>query len=385
MCNLNSNEKVGLWLVGARGSIGVMTIAALLLNAESEKYSVGMITNRQDFHAADLISLKNIVISGHDIHNMPLMDTARRLWKEGSLDGDLESVMESIHKVEADIKYGVCTDSIQNDIDAIKKLRNDFDEFKYENNISKLIVINVSSTEFYRDNLGEYSLYNDLLKICSKEQVLTESCLYACATFEGGDAYIDFTPSQVFSVPAIIDLANQKKCLYMGSDGKTGETLLKSVLVELFKRRNFKIDSWFGQNILGNKDGETLSNTKAKTNKIKSKEYGLHSVFGKNIDAHVGIDYVRSLGEWKIAWDYIGFTGFLGCKMNFQFTWTGYDSVLACPLVIDLARLTELAMRRGEEGAMYWLSSFFKSPYGVKNFELVAQDEALIKWINFSD
>jgi len=381
MTAVSTIESVGVWLVGARGSIGAMTIASLALMAEREVGTSGLVTARPEFAHADLVSPVGLVVSGHDVSDIPLIDTIRRLWKEGKLEGDLNKIGDRIVEVEARLKNGVRAGEFPNDVAAVAQLRHDLDEFKTQYGLSRLIVINVASTEQHSPEASAIPSYESLRKVAEKNTVLAASSLYAWAAFEGGDAFIDFTPSQGFRLPALLDLAQSKRCLYMGSDGKTGETLVKSILVELFRRRNLQVDSWFGQNILGNRDGATLSDPYVKVSKVKSKDRGLRSALGDAVDSRVGIDYVKSLGEWKIAWDFIRFTGFLGCGMNMQFTWTGYDSVLATPLVIDLIRLTDLAMRRGERGAMPFLAPFFKDPFGIDEFRLVSQDEALLAWL----
>ena len=169
--------------------------------------------------------------------------------------------------------------------------------------------------------------------------------------------------------------------VHVGSDGKTGETLVKSVLGELFARRNLRVLSWFGQNILGNEDGRVLNDPQHKVSKIRSKDQLLPKLLGYAPETHVGIDYVPSLGEWKIAWDHIHFEGFLGGRMTMQFTWNGCDSLLAAPLVLDLVRLVDLALRRGERGVLPALASFFKDPMGTDEQRLVSQDEALLAWL----
>ena len=137
----------------------------------------------------------------------------------------------------------------------------------------------------------------------------------------------------------------------MGCDGKTGETLLKSVLAPMFARRNLQVMSWVGHNIFGNMDGRVLDDPANKQAKIASKDHLLGEILGYRPQTLVSIEYIESLGDWKTAWDHIHFAGFLGTPMTMQFIWQGCDSVLAAPLVLDLVRLTELARRRGEIGA----------------------------------
>jgi len=125
--------------------------------------------------------------------------------------------------------------------------------------------------------------------------------------------------------------------------------------------------AWQGYNMLGNRDGEVLKEPAHKAKKLKTKDEALRSILegsSPELSTQVGIDYVPSLGDWKTAMDFVHFEGFLGAKMSLQFTWSGCDSALAAPLIIDLARLAELANRRGESGALEHLAGYFKAPLG---------------------
>ena len=135
-----------------------------------------------------------------------------------------------------------------------------------------------------------------------------------------------------------------------GSDGKTGETLVKSVLAPMFAARSLRVRSWAGTNLLGGGDGGTLADPQAMESKARSKARGLEAMLGHPVDGPVHIDNIADLGDWKTAWDHLTFSGFLGTRMSMQFTWQGCDSSLAAPLVIDLARLADLALRRDEVG-----------------------------------
>ena len=168
---------------------------------------------------------------------------------------------------------------------------------------------------------------------------------------------------------------------FYGSDGKTGETLMKTVLAPLFRYRNLEVLSWEGFNILGGGDGRVLSDPRHKRSKVLSKGGVLASILGKAPHANVGIEYVPSLGNWKTAWDYIHFRGFLGTKMTTQFIWEGCDSILAAPLVLDLVRLTEFAHRKGEAGPMPHLACFFKDPLGVGVHSFTEQVKMLFDYV----
>jgi myo-inositol-1-phosphate synthase len=202
---------------------------------------------------------------------------------------------------------------------------------------------------------------------------LPASALYAWAAIDLGLPYVNFTPSLGASFPAIQELAQERRTPLAGQDGKTGETLLKTVLAPMFAARNLKILSWVGHNIFGNRDGLVLDDPQNKASKIRTKDRVLSEIVGYKPQTHVSIEYIESLDDWKTAWDFIHFQGFLGVKMNMQFTWQGCDSILAAPLVIDLARLALLAQRRGEFGILRHLACFFKSPMGVTEHDFFKQ------------
>ena len=209
---------------------------------------------------------------------------------------------------------------------------------------------------------------------------LPASSLYAIAALDLGCSYINFTPS-LGSAPAAIDeLARLRGARHAGCDGKTGETLLKSVLAPMFARRNLQVMSWVGHNIFGNMDGRVLDDPANKQAKIASKDHILADVLGYRPQTLVSIEYIESLGDWKTAWDHIHFTGFLGTPMTMQFIWQGCDSILAAPLVLDLVRFVELARRRGETGLLRFLASFFKSPLGVDEQRFDRQFQMLEAW-----
>jgi myo-inositol-1-phosphate synthase len=133
--------------------------------------------------------------------------------------------------------------------------------------------------------------------------------------------------------------------------------------------------------MLGNRDGENLADPLHKEAKLRSKDDALRSLLGDpEVHTKVGIDYVPSLRDWKTAFDYIHFEGFLGAQMSLQFTWQGSDSALAAPLVIDLARLAELALRAGESGELQHTAAFFKSPIGGGTHDFHAQFERLLDY-----
>jgi myo-inositol-1-phosphate synthase len=209
---------------------------------------------------------------------------------------------------------------------------------------------------------------------------LPASSLYAIAALEGGYSYINFTPSLGSAAAAIEELGRLRRACHYGCDGKTGETLMKSVLAPMFARRHLQVLSWVGHNIFGNMDGRVLDDPANKQAKVASKGHLVGEILGYQPNTLVSIEYLPDLGDWKTAWDHVHFAGFLGVPMTLQFIWQGCDSLLAAPLVLDLARLAELAHRRGQVGQMPFLASFFKSPHGVSEHSFERQFEMLEDW-----
>jgi myo-inositol-1-phosphate synthase len=210
------------------------------------------------------------------------------------------------------------------------------------------------------------------------------SSLYALAAIELGLPYVNFTPSLGASFPAALQLAHERRVPVAGQDGKTGETLLKSVLAPMFALRNLRLLSWVGHNIFGNRDGIVLNDPRHKESKLRTKDQLIPAIVGYRPQTHVSIEYIESLDDWKTAWDHIHFAGFLGVKMTIQFTWQGCDSILAAPLVLDLARLALLAQRRGECGVQRHLACFFKDPMGVQEHDFFKQWGMLGEYVTTS-
>jgi myo-inositol-1-phosphate synthase len=257
----------------------------------------------------------------------------------------------------------------------IDSLQRDLRAFQERHGLDTVVVINLASTEpppppqFVGEDL-------DQLRAAIRRNDaagLPGSVIYAYAAIDAGFPYINFTPSTGSSGLALRQLAELRGVPHYGNDGKTGETLVKSVLAPLFAMRNLRVLTWQGYNMLGNQDGRVLDDPANKSAKVRSKDHLLPKILGYSPHTHVGIDYVPSLDDWKTAWDLVHFEGFLGTRMTLQFTWQGCDSILAAPLVLDLARLAALAAQRGERGLLTHLASFFKNPMGCTEHDLTSQ------------
>lgn len=207
---------------------------------------------------------------------------------------------------------------------------------------------------------------------------LPPSSLYAAAALRAGCPYVNFTPSTGLHHPALAPLAASSAVPYAGRDGKTGQTLLRSVLGPMFAQRALDVRAWSGANLLGGGDGASLADPAAAAAKNAGKERVLTDTLGGTPEGEVHIDDVPALGDWKTAWDHIAFDGFLGTRMILQTIWQGCDSALAAPLVLDLARLTARAHERGLTGPLTELAFFFKDPVGDAPAAALAEQYAAL-------
>jgi myo-inositol-1-phosphate synthase len=271
---------------------------------------------------------------------------------------------------------------VSSPLSAIEQVQADLRQFQRENRLDQLVVVNVASTEPPFDATADHETPDALMAALDAGSPLPASALYALAAVDAGFPYVNATPSLGAGLPAIEAIAMNRGVPVGGKDLKTGETLLKSALAPMFGRRNLKVLSWVGHNILGNRDGLVLADPHNKESKVRSKDGLLVELLGYRPQSHVSIEYIESLDDWKTAWDHVHFEGFLGTKMTLQFTWQGCDSVLAAPLVIDLARLADLAQRRGERGTVREWAAFFKSPAGVGEHDFGKQFDLLESYLS---
>ena len=388
-------RQVGVWLIGARGSISIVTVAGQAAIARGMAEKIGLVTERAELANESFAPIEGFVFGGHEIRTGDITETARALldgcgvpYLAGHVRDELvafdERVRPGVIRGVGDRIASMAENSVHvaDDASAVATIRADLDQFKSAHGFDRIVVVNLASTEPPAAPHPAWSSFEELeIALRTGESVLPASSLYAYAALDGGDAYVNFTPSNGSRIPALVELAERRGAVHAGADGKTGETLVKSVLGELFARRNLPVLSWFGQNILGNEDGRVLNDPRNKATKIKSKDHLLLKILGYPPQTHVGINYVPSLGEWKIAWDHIHYQGFLGGSMSMQFVWNGVDSLLAAPLILDLVRLCDLAQQRGESGVLDVLASFFKDPMGTDEQRQIAQDQMLIDWV----
>jgi myo-inositol-1-phosphate synthase len=395
-----ASRKLGVWLVGAKGGVATSVTVGLVALRKGLTTDQGLVTQLPQFAGLDLPAWSEFTIGGHEIRETTLAAEAQQLVRNNhALDADLVAKCKSdLDKLDKNIRPGTLV-NVGRAIDqlaepdlrknreapraAIERIQADLKQFAKANGLSQVIVVNVASTEPPADESDLPTTWKELEKLLDKPKrcPLAASSLYAIAALDLGYPYVNFTPSLGSAPIALRELALDRETCHMGHDGKTGETLLKSVLAPMFAARNLQVQSWVGHNIFGNMDGKILDDPENKKTKVTSKDRLLHKILGYSPQTLVSIEYIESLGDWKTAWDHIHFRGFLNTPMVMQFTWQGCDSLLAAPLVIDLVRLTELAHRKGERGLLTFLASFFKSPLGVDEHDFVRQFQMLQLWV----
>lgn len=382
--------RTGIWLVGGRGSVAACTVAGAAGLRAGAIGPVGVVSELAPFRGLPLSGFDELVFGGHDPSSTSLVKRVERLAADGVVPRGLpELVREDLAAADAEIRPGHDTGADggpARSLDAvIDALAADMVNFRLRTGADTVVVVNVASTEAPtppHPAHASWPLLRDALRdpVSEAPAVLPVSSLYACAALRANCPYVDFTPSAGVRLPALEELARLSGLPCAGSDGKTGETLVKSVLAPMFARRALPVRSWSGTNLLGGGDGATLAEPERAEAKIRSKERVLQEHLGHPVQGGVHIHDVPDLGEWKTAWDHITFEGFLGPRMTLQFTWQGCDSALAAPLVLDLARFMALAHRAGVSGPVPELGFFFKDPMGSREHALDRQFEQLVSW-----
>jgi myo-inositol-1-phosphate synthase len=402
-------SKTGVWLIGARGGLATTLLAGVKLIGKGLVSACGLLTETEPLARVPFPKLGDLVFGGHDIRDGTVHGTAVDIYREtGTIPYDkLESVKDELDAIDSEIMLGTarnCGPAIQrfaarrardgrgtpqHDVD---RLGADMGAFQERHHLDSVIVVNLASTEpptVFTRSATDPALFRKALRSRvgtaaargAAAGPFRASTLYAAAALARGFPFVNFTPSNGALPPALQTLFADASLPFMGNDGKTGETLVKSALAPMFKYRNLRVLAWQGYNILGDRDGLVLSDASNRQSKIESKDSVLASILGYKPHTHVGIDYVPSLSDLKTAWDFVHFRGFLDYKMALQFIWQGCDAILAAPLVIDLVRFAALARGRGESGPMKHLACFFKDPVGVTEQDLHGQFHQLIAYV----
>jgi myo-inositol-1-phosphate synthase len=395
-------DRLGVWLVGAHGNVASCAVAgARALARGLLPDDAGLVTAGPEFADLGLAPVDSMVFGGHEVRASSALRTLEEFdARNGLFPAAMRRALAAdLRRYDAAVRPGspagagkavrgeVSSRALAPDAppgEAVARIRADLREFRRRHGLRRVVLVNVASTEPAPRTppaaLRSAAALEALLRSGRRARV-PASVLYAWAAAEEGMPSINFTPSTGCGAPAVRDRALARGVPHMGRDGKTGETLLKTVLAPMFTARRLRVLSWEGYNMLGNRDGRTLDDPRAGAPKMADKDAALRRLLRDDaVHTRVRIDLVPSLDDWKTAFDFVHFRGFLGARMTFTFTWQGCDSALAAPLVLDLARLADAAAERGHAGPMPWLAAFFKSPLEGGGLGFAAEHEALLRW-----
>lgn len=256
-------------------------------------------------------------------------------------------------------------------MDLAEQIMRDIAVFMSTEGCNRCVMVFCASTEVYSEPGKVHANLHSFeqgLKASSPE--ISPSQIYAYAALRMGVPYVNGAPNMSVDIPAMQELALETRTPIAGKDFKTGQTLMKTILAPGFKARVLGLNGWFSTNILGNRDGEVLNDPDAFRSKEVSKLGVLEHILQPHLypdlygkyEHQVRINYYKPRGDDKEGWDNIDIFGWLGYPMQIKVDFLCRDSILAAPLVLDLALLMDYAKRVDLRGTQEWLSFFFKSP-----------------------
>ncbi len=255
--------------------------------------------------------------------------------------------------------------------DLAQALMADIDRFRVEQGCDRLVMVWCGSTEAYQEPSAVHATaaaFEAGLK--TDDENISPSQIYAYAALVSGVPFANGAPNLSVDLPCMLELAAERQVPICGKDFKTGQTFMKTMIAPGLKARMLGLRGWYSTNILGNRDGEVLDDPENFKTKEVSKlgvldtilQPGVYPELYGEIDHVVRINYYPPRGDNKEGWDNIDIFGWMGYPMQIKVNFLCRDSILAAPLVLDLALFSDLAARAGQSGVQEWLSFFFKSP-----------------------
>src|SRR5258705_429516 len=387
-----ADGKLGILLVGL-GAVSTTFIAGVEAIKKGFAEPVGSLTQMgairlgkrtesrvpllKDF--VPLAQLKDLVFGAWDIFPDSAYDAALNA---GVLEKELLSrLKEPLRKIKPmkavfDQNYvkrlsGTNFKSGKNKLELANQLIKEIAEWKRKNKCSRMVMIWAASTEIFLKQHPVHKTLDSFEKAMRENhKAIAPSMVYAYAALKSGIPFANGAPNLTVDVPALAALAEKNKLPIVGKDFKTGQTLMKTIIAPGLKARMLGLHGWYSTNILGNRDGEVLDDPASFKTKEESKlsvlEYILqpevYPSLYKDFSHVVRINYYPPRGDNKEGWDNIDIFGWLGYRMQIKIDFLCRDSILAAPIVLDLALFLDLAQRAGMGGIQEWLSFYFKSP-----------------------
>jgi len=326
-----------------------------------------------------IAGLDDLVFGGWDIFDEDVYASAMRSGVlEKELLNSLRPQLEAIRPMPAvfDRRYvkkldGTHVKKGDSWMEKARMLMDDIERFKKAHGCDRTVMVWCASTEIFLQTKPVHETIEAFeLGLMENDPDIAPSMVYTYAAIKTGTPFANGAPNLSCDVPALVELAKREGVPICGKDFKTGQTLMKTILAPGFRARLLGLNGWFSTNILGNRDGEVLDDPESFKTKEESKlgvlEHILqpkqHPDLYGNIHHKVRINYYPPRGDNKEGWDNIDIFGWLNYPMQIKVDFLCRDSILAAPLVLDLALFLDLAKRSGMAGIQEWLSFYFKSP-----------------------
>ena len=326
-----------------------------------------------------LADLNDIAFGGWDLYEDNVYESAvNAKVLDLPLLQSIKTELEAIKPMKAvfDKSYvsnldGVNVKTCPNKYDLAMQVIEDIENFKIQNGCNRVVMVWCGSTEKY---IQETDIHSTIEKfeeaLRNNESLIAPSMIYAYAAIKTGVPFANGAPNLTCDIPALLELAKQTQTPIGGKDFKTGQTLMKTILAPGLHARALGVRGWFSTNILGNRDGYVLDHPDNFRTKEVSKLSVLDEIFRPELNPElygelyhkVRINYYPPAGDNKESWDNIDIFGWLGYSMQIKINFLCRDSILAAPIVLDLALFMDLAKRSQMSGIQEWLSFYFKSP-----------------------
>ncbi len=384
--------KLGVLLVGL-GAVSTTTIAGIMAIRKGLAKPIGSLTQMGTIRlgkrtesrspsisdVVPLAGLDQLVFGGWDIFEDNCYEAAKTagVLEAGILD-KIKGELSAIKPMPAvfDRQYvkrldGPNVKKGKNKLDLAEQLIADIRKFKADNKLDRLVLVWCGSTEIYLTESPAHQSVAAFEKgLEANDPSIPSSMIYAYAAIKEGIPYANAAPNLSADVPALLELAQKTGSPLAGKDLKTGQTLIKTIIAPGLKARLIGVAGWYSTNILGNRDGEVLDDPESFKTKEESKKSVLDYILQPSLypdlysDLHhvVRINYYPPRGDNKEGWDNIDLVGWLGYPMQLKINFLCRDSILAAPIVLDVALFLDLAKRVGYSGIQEWLSFYFKSP-----------------------
>ena len=378
--------KLGILLVGL-GAVSTTTIAGVFAIRKGLASPIGSLTQMGTVRLGKrtegrspkineivpLAGLDDVVFGGWDIFEEDSYKAARTAGVlDTSLLDQIKPELEAIKPWPAafDQRYvkrldGPNVKKGKNKKDLAEQVRSDIRSFKKQHGLDRMVMVWCGSTEVFMKESGAHQSIDAFEKALeANDPTIPSSMVYTYAALMEDVPYANGAPNLSVDIPAMMALAQQKKLPIVGKDFKTGQTWMKTVIAPGIKARLLGVDGWYSTNILGNRDGEVLDDPESFKTKEESKKSVLDYILQPQLYPElyqdlchvVRINYYPPRGDNKEGWDNIDLVGWLGYKMQLKIDFLCRDSILAAPIVLDLAK------RAGMSGIQEWLSFYFKSP-----------------------